>query len=135
MVDDFYKYEAIGKVRYGKHKDDGGSGWCLIDCPQDIADYYNAVCRWLLWNKGITVPMHGSHITVIAGKYTDVDYDRWGYRHGEEVPFQYGTIQDNKEGYFWLPCKCEAAVDIRTHFGLTPTPLFQYHLTIGYNNK
>jgi hypothetical protein len=134
MIDDFYRYEATGKVRYGTHKDEGGGGWVLIDCPQDIVWYYSRVLKWMLWNNGISTPLHGAHITVVAGKYTDVDKELWGYRDKEIVTFQYGAIQDNGEGYYWLPCKCDDAVDIRTHLGLSPTPLFQYHLTVGYNN-
>lgn len=131
-----FKYSATGKVRYSRHKEDGGQGWIVIDCPFDIAYYYNRVCNWLLWtNKRITLPLHGAHITVVAGKYTDVPRNLWGYRDGEEVEFRYGSIQDNGGNYFWLPVQCEAAEDIRTTMGLTPTPKFQYHLTIGHMEK
>jgi len=129
-----YKYKATGKVRYGRHQKDGGEGWVVLDCPYDIVYYYNKVAQWLLWNNHITIPMHGSHITVIAGKYDEVDYDTWGYRDGEEIEFSYGATQ-NGGNYYWLPVECVGAEDIRTFYGLEPTPLYQYHLTVGYNNQ
>ena len=132
MKDKHYRYSAKGRVRYGHHKDAGGQGWVVLDCPTDIVHYYNSVYKWLLWTQRISKPLHGAHITVVAGKYSDVDISLWGYRDGDIVDFSYGPVQNKDEGYYWLPCKCEAAVDIRTHLGLTPEPLFQYHLTIGF---
>lgn len=138
MVD--YKYKATGKIRHGKHHSQGGDGWVVLDCPKDIVYYYNKVLNWMLWtNKQITTPLHGSHITVIAGKYQKVDEKLWGYRDGEEIEFRYGAIQDSgnengSERYYWLPVVCEDARDIRLHYGLAPTPKFQYHLTVGHRN-
>lgn len=133
---EYYRYHAKGKVRYGRHHNEGGHGWVIIDTPNSISFYYNRVCRWLLHTHKISLPYHGSHITVIAGRYTKIDETKykWGYRNGEWVDFWYGPIQDNKEGYYWLPVHCPSAVDIRLHYGLSPTPKFQYHLTVGYLN-
>lgn len=133
---EFYRYHAKGKVRYGHHHSEGGHGWIVIDCPNSIAFYYNRVCRWLLHTHKISLPFHGSHITVVAGKYTKIDENqyKWGYRNGEWVDFWYGPVEDNKEGYYWLPVHCPAARDIRLNYGLTPFPKFQYHLTVGYMN-
>ena len=126
-----YRYSAKGIIRYNSYD----SGWVVIDCPSDIVYYYNKVCNWLSWTgRKITLPLHGSHITVIAGKYTTVNENLWGYRDGETIEFQYGSIHDNKEGYYWLPVKCVDAEDVRLHFGLTPEPKYQYHLTIGHLN-
>lgn len=133
----FYRYKAKGKVRYGHHHSEDGHGWVVIDCPLDIAFYYNRVCRWLLNTHKITLPYHGAHITVVAGKYTQIDEKKykWGFRDGEWVNFWYGPIQDNKENYYWLPVHCPTAENIRLHYGLSPTPKFQYHLTVGYLNE
>jgi hypothetical protein len=120
----------MGKIRY---KD----GWVVIDCPYDIMYYYNRICNWLLFTDSrITMPLHGAHITVVAGKYTKVEKN-WGYRDGESIEFQYGSILEGgneKEKYFWLPVKCDDAVDIRLKLGLDETPKFPYHLTIGHLN-
>ena len=130
-----YKYTVKGKVRYGRHKDDGGHGWVVIDCPSDIVYYYNRVCNWLLHkDRKITRPLHGAHITVVAGKHQDVDKSLWNIQNGEEFEFSYGQIQDNGQNYFWLPVKCEQACELRRSLGLTPYPKFQFHLTVGYLN-
>ena len=135
-----YKFSAVGKIRHSRHQNKGGDGWIVIDCPKDIVYYYNKVVNWLLWtDKSITTPLHGSHITVVAGKYTEVDETLWGYRDGDDIEFQYGALQNSGkentvERYYWLPVKCDEARDIRLHYGLSPTPKFQYHLTIGHRN-
>jgi hypothetical protein len=124
-------------VRYGNHQSDGGNGWIVVDCPNSIAFYYNRVIRWLKHTHKVSLPLHGSHITVVAGKYTQIDEKKykWGYRDGEWVDFWYGAIQNNNEGYYWLPVHLPSGEDIRLHYGLTPTPKFQYHLTVGYMNE
>lgn len=130
-----YPYTATGKIRYGRHKDDGGHGWVVLDCPSDIVYYYNRVCNWLLFKgRKITTPLHGAHITIVAGKYADVDKELWGYRDGEEIEFSYGAIQGDGQNYFWLPVECNEACEIRQSLGLTPYPKFQFHLTVGYLN-
>jgi len=136
-MDDFndarFPFAAKGQVRYFTANET--QKWVVIDCPADIAFYYNRVCRWLLHTNRISLPLHGSHITVIAGKHTHVDTERyaWEYNNKKVVDFRYGPIQDNKEGYFWLPVICLDAIEIRTFYGLSPTPKFNYHLTIGNN--
>ena len=134
---EYYRYHAKGKVRYGHHHSEGGGGWVVADCPEDIAFYYNRICRWLLYTHKITLPLHGSHITIVAGKYTKIDEQkyRWGYMDGCWIDFWYGPIQNNNEGYYWLPVHCPQAEQIRLYYGLTPTPKFQYHLTVGYINE
>jgi len=134
---DFYRYSGKGKVRYSQPHSDGGSGWILIDCPGSITFYYNRILRWLLHTHKISLPLHGAHITVVAGKYTTIDTNKhkWNWRDTEWVTFHYGSLQTNDEGYYWLPVYCKAAEEIRLHYGLTPTPKFQYHLTVGYMNN
>lgn len=123
-----YKYHTQGKLRYAN------SGWVVIDCPFDIVYYYNRVCNWLLWTNGrITTPLHGAHITVVAGKYTKVEKN-WGYRDGDVVDVWYGPLQNTTE-YYWLPVYCPDAMDVRINLGLTAYPKFQYHLTVGHNNS
>jgi hypothetical protein len=133
---EYFRYHAKGKVRYGRHHNEGGHGWIVIDCPFDIALYYNRVCRWLLHNERISLPYHGAHITVVAGKYTQIDEKlKWGFMDGAWVDFWYGPVQDNGEDYYWLPVHCPSAEKIRLNYGLTPTPKFQYHLTVGYKQE
>jgi hypothetical protein len=135
MNNDFkYRYHATGKVRYSNHHDENGSGWVVIDCPNDIVHYYNSVVRWLKWIK-FSTPLHGSHITVVNGNFNFPKIDNWYYRDKEEVDFYYGTIQDNAEGYYWLPVECDAVHDIRIKLGLKPQLKFQPHLTIGYEQR
>jgi hypothetical protein len=129
-----FNFTAKGRIRYSTPKSQGGNGWVVIDCPFDIMFYYNRICNWLLWTGGrITYPLHGSHITVVSGKHTECDESNWGYRDGEYVDFEYGTIH-GEDGYYWLPVRCEAAVDIRTKLGLDPKPFWNYHLTVGFEN-
>lgn len=134
---EYYRYHAKGKVRYGHHHNEGGGGWVVADCPNSIAFYYNRICRWLLHTHKITLPLHGSHITIVAGKYTRIDEEKykWGYMNDCWVDFWYGPIQNNNEGYYWLPVHCPQAEKIRLYYGLTPTPKYQYHLTVGYINE
>jgi len=120
-------HTATGKVRY---KND----WVVIDCPFDIVYYYNRVCNWMLHKQNkITWPLHGAHITVVAGKYTKVKKN-WGYRADETVKFNYGTLTNN-DNYFWLVVDCPEASEIREKLGLSPEPKWPYHLTVGYLNE
>ena len=132
MDKNFYKYKAQGVVKYHRHHDDGDGGWAVIDCPLDIVHYYNRVVRWLKWIK-LSEPLHGAHITLVAGTHETGDKKKWGYRDGEKVDFWYGPVQGDG-GYYWLPVYCPDIQEIRKVLGLKPNLKWQAHLTIGYEN-
>jgi hypothetical protein len=124
-------YPAKGKVRSSKE-------WLVLDTPNSIPRYYSFWVKKFTW-KNVSLPLWGSHITCIAGKYQKVsDHPLWGTYDGEIVPFEYSNVietgKDDKGTYFWLPVRCKRLEEIRLSFGLTPKPKWNWHLTICYLN-
>ena len=77
-------------------------------------------------------PMHGSHITVIAGKYEPNHIEQyWKKYDGQSVEFQYSPEIGSDDTYFWLPVFCKEFKSVRIELGLTPTIPIPWHLTIG----
>lgn len=76
--------------------------------------------------------MHGSHITVIAGKYEPNHSDAfWKKYDRHPVTFQYSPRIESDGTYFWLPVVCPEFEKVRIELGLPPTIPIPWHLTIG----
>lgn len=97
-----------------------------------MARYYRH--HVFLWSPvlDLQIPKHGSHITVIAGKYEA--YTRihiWKKYDGKPVEFYYDPEIQSDGMYFWLPVQCKEFEYVRTELGLSPTTPIPWHLTIG----
>lgn len=123
------EYSAIGTIRYAKH-----SGWIVLDCPDSIVWYYKSWVEKFTWKKAST-PLHGSHVTVLAGKYEKPRKpENWNKYQGEKVHFYYSPTIYTDDKYFWLRVYCPFLVKVRRSLGLSDTPKWMYHLTICYIN-
>lgn len=125
-------YSAKGVIRYR-------GDWVILDCPHDVINYYKFWVEKFIGKK-ISTSYHGSHVTVIAGKY-DKGYSKhplWGKYEGQVVEFLYEskiyTDHDwfTRGEYFWLRVDAPILAQLRTELGLKPQPFHPYHLTIGY---
>jgi hypothetical protein len=121
-------YTTKGKLKYSDN------WWLVVDAHWSIVNYYKWVVERHIWRK-ISTPLHGAHITVLAGKHQQpVNKQFWGKYHGEEIEFEYCSVVKTDGNYFWLEARCPELVFIRRELGLQDTPKWPYHLTIGYLN-
>ena len=123
------KYSAQGILQYKK------DGWLVLSTPKSICEYYKWWVEKFLWKKA-TLPLHGSHVTVIAGKYNDVSsHPCWQKYDGIKLSFYYdGVIYNDDDGYFWIKVECPELAAIRQELGLPPQPFWPYHCTICFIN-
>lgn len=117
-------YSYIGRIIYENR-------WCFVDCPKDIALYYQFVLNREFGIK-INLPRNGPHITVIAGKYEDVSHlPNWRNDECLKIEIKYSILRNNGE-YWWLKIENQNDLSkIRRQYDLSDTPKWPFHLTIG----
>lgn len=105
------------------------SWWIVLRCCDDLASYY----RSLIFNKEyLAPPPFKSHITVVnGGVETPPNVSLWGKREGKEIEFEYTNEIDSAYGYYWVPVKCEALLDLREELGLSRRLQWPLHLTVA----
>ena len=121
-------YSSHGYLSYS-------NSWIVLKCGQGIIDYYK---YWIEFKKNFKInkPLHGSHITVVAGKYEDVSFHKyWRKYDGQVVKFEYDGCIKSDGSYFWAEVKSEKLEEIRRELGLASTPKWPFHLTIGSLRK
>lgn len=120
-------YSAIGTLNYDNK-------WLVLNGPNSIAWYYSRMVEKLIWKK-VSTPLHGLHVTVVAGKYQDVtSHSLWEKRQGQKVLFEYSSVIYTDGSYFWLKVKCDELNNIRRELGLSDEPFHPYHATVAYLN-
>ena len=110
--------------------------WLILECDEELARYYRQLIY--LYSRQIVLqkPMHGSHITIIAGKYENApNRQYWKKYDGQHVVFQYDPYIQTDDEYFWLTVECKEFESIRVELGLNPMIPIPWHLTIGNLKK
>lgn len=106
--------------------------WLMVDCCEELALFYRRLVFFFSPSIKLNRPKHGSHITVIAGKYEPNHDERyWKKYDGQSVTFQYNPEIGTDGEYFWLPVVCQEFELVRIELGLNPTIPIPWHLTIG----
>lgn len=106
----------------------------MVEADPELARYYRSLIHSYAPSFTLQPSKHGSHITVIAGKYETIPLSHasnWKKYNGMPVVFFYSPSVETDGVYFWLPVFCEEFVAIRTELGLNPTIPIPWHLTIG----
>jgi hypothetical protein len=116
-----------------------GNNWAYLSIEDDLVAYY----QWFLkrrYHGGLRlhVPKAGAHISTVLGAERDpidpaLKEQFWGlYGPPLVVEFTYNpeTIVFNGD-YFWLDVQCPFLSRVRRELGLSPTPHFNFHLTLG----
>ena len=118
-------YTSTGKYHYYNR-------WLMVDCCPELAAFYRTLVHYQSRSLTLQIPKHGSHITVIAGKYEPTHDERyWKKYDGQPVVFQYSHEIGTDGCYFWLPVYCQEFQKVRIELGLNPTIPIPWHLTIG----
>lgn len=119
-----------------KHKSQ--SDWkrvALIKTDCDLDRYY----AWFLkkrFNLELNRNLRGPHVTFISDKM-DKNIFEEGKKlfHGKDIDF-YIDLEPRTDGlHWWLRVYAPDAEKIREVMGLTKTPYFDFHLTIGHANE
>lgn len=108
------------------------TNWLMVDCDDELARYYRKLVNYYSRSIVLQIPKHGSHITVIAGKYETVLHREFWKKYSDQyVNFNYDPIIHSDGTYFWLPVFCSFFESVRSELGLTPCGPIPFHLTIG----
>lgn len=107
--------------------------WVIANADPNIVDYY---IWWYQKHKHIKLmrSKHGSHISIVRGEEEGIESGNWD-RDVETLPeikFYYsheGLEEGN--GYVWMNVWGDDLMNIRKELGLSKTPPFGWHLTIG----
>lgn len=115
-----------------------GNNWAFLQLEDDIIAYY----QWFLkrrYHGGLKLhqPKAGAHVTVVRGAEQDPvapEYKElfWKKYDGMVFDFQIDTENIGFNGeYFWFDCICPEMMPLRTELGLSSSPRYGFHLTIG----
>jgi len=124
--------KSIGKLVYSPRTHLSSSDrWLVMMCDDEISSYYRSLFYREYPYKGkLTRPVWGTHISVIRGEYIP-NINLWGMDANKIIEFEYeGGVIDNNE-YYWLKVQCPYLSGLRQKYGLSPTPRFGFHLTVG----
>jgi hypothetical protein len=104
-----------------------------LDC--DVEEYY----AWFLAKRfGIKFNknLRGAHITIISDKVNFDKYDEIAKIYQDTyIDFYHELEPRTNTKHWWLRVHSPQAEDIRELMGLSRTPYFGFHLTIGYINE
>lgn len=118
-------FEITGQLKYYNR-------YVIIIIDDDIGAYYRKICSLhnRMWN--IQSQSHGTHVTVVPGKYESASNSpKWKKYDGEHIKLEYSVDIGTDGCYFWLPVVCKKIETIRVELGLNPTIPIPWHMTIG----
>ena len=118
-------FNSIGTLHYRDER------WCSIVCDTELARYYRAQIN----DKKIMLPMWGTHITVVNGRWEKaLKREHWGKYEGEKVEFSYSNDIQYESPFYFMFCRCERIGDLREELGLKRVfAVRPLHLTLGRN--
>ena len=119
-----YILSAKGQVRYH-------TIWIIVECADGIVDYYH---WWYLrqYHVKLMKPKHGAHISIVRGEEEGIKPGLWKRNlDGPQVSFFYTPDMKWDDNYVWLDVWGSDLEKIRTAVGLSETPPFGFHLTVG----
>lgn len=120
-----------------KHKNQ--SVWkrtAIIQTNCDLDKYYS----WILkkrFSLDLNKNLRGSHVTIISDRMDGGIFDgAKSIFHGKEISFFFDPKNIKSNGrHWWIDVSCPDAENIRQSVGLSRTPYFGFHLTIGHANE
>ena len=123
--------------RTKKHKNQ--SSWkrtAMISTKCEIDRYY----AWFLKNRfnlELNKNLRGTHVTIINDRMSSGDFEMGSKLfHKKEIDFFYDPKDIRSSGkHWWINISCPEAESIRESMGLSRTPFFGFHLTIGHANE
>lgn len=135
-----FKTKIIFDPKNITRKHEKQSSWkkvviCETDCDMHL--YY----AWFLnkrFNLILNRPLRKPHVTIVNDKIDDLELYKQAKKlfNGKELTFKYdpAEIRTNCE-HWWIKVYSDDVANIRSVMGLTPTPYFNLHLTIGHANE
>ena len=103
--------------------------WLILEYDSMILDRFRAQVE-SDFNIRLAYPRWGAHITVIAGEVPRRK-NRWGFREGDRIPFEFSSEVATDRTFYWLPVYCEDLPAIRERLGLRRIPNQGFHMTLG----
>lgn len=135
--------KVVGKIDFlptsKTKKHNAQSSWkktALIKTNCDIESYY----AWFIkkrFNLELNSTIRGTHISFINDKFTnDKMWNEFSKLfHGKEITFYYDPSVHSNGKHWWLKVQSTDAENIRIAMGLSKTPHYSMHLSLGYANE
>ena len=125
-------YKSIGKLVYSPRTHLASSDrWLVVMCDDEISRYYRSMFYTEFpWLGKLTRPVWGTHISIIRGERVP-NYNLWRMDENKIIEFEYepGVLSNGE--YYWLKVHCDYLCDLREKYGLSRSPQFGLHLTVG----
>ncbi len=121
---------SYGKLIYSPKSHLGISdNWAILACDDEISSYYRTLYyREFPWKGKLIRPIWGTHISISRGEKI---HSNWKLDNLKLIEFEYEPgVLDNAK-YFWLKVNSPYLESLRKSLGLSKTPKYGFHLTIG----
>jgi hypothetical protein len=76
-------------------------------------------------------PKHGSHISIVRGEGEPANKKLWMLHDGGQFHFEYCHEITFGPTHVWLQVRSEELTKLRIDLGLSESPQFGFHLTLG----
>ena len=138
-------FESTGKLIYDPHaRIKQAPNWLILRTDEEILRYYQ---HWIKKELALDLggirrapikfetTVWGSHISVHRGT-TIPNQHLWKKHQGENIKFTYSNrVYHINNWFFCVDAYSERLEEIRTELGLSKTPPYGFHVTIGRVNK
>jgi hypothetical protein len=137
-------FESTGKLLYDPHaRIKQAPFWCILKTDEGIVDYYK---HWIKKELALDLDgkrhpikfettVWGSHVSVNRGVQPP-NIKLWKKHQGENIKFTYSNrVYHINNWFFCVDAYSERLEEIRTELGLSKTPPYGFHVTIGRVNK
>ena len=103
--------------------------WLVLEYDSALLDHWRERVESEFGIR-LSYPRWGPHISIVSGE-APRRRSRWGERDGERVAFEYVPRVETDGVFYWLPVRCDDALDIRAELGLRRIPRRALHMTLG----
>jgi hypothetical protein len=109
--------------------------WIVLACDEELRKYYTALYKA---STGIALapPKFGSHVSVVRGDEEHIKPGLWQRNlQGPTVLYEYEDEIREEDKYVWIDVRSKDLECLREGLGLSGTPPFSFHLTLGRKEK
>lgn len=130
-------FKTSGKLVYSpKSHLKQADKWLVLMLDDEISKYYRHLYEktYPIRNSGfcqkLTRPVWGPHVSIIRNEQIP-NQQAWGFAANKMISIEYeGGVKSNNE-YFWLDVYSDELSAIRELMGLSRTPKWGFHMTVG----
>lgn len=127
-------FESTGTLVYDPYaRIKAAPWWLILKTDKGIIDYYQYQIKQL-YDVQFEKTIWGSHISVVRGQCPP-NIRVWNKYKNEKIPFTYTNNIYRSSWFFCVDAYSTRLEEIRAELGLSNTPKFGFHITIGRLQK